>query len=290
MRRLALCIGAIVAVIAQSTGVAGDRRDQAATFRAAVDAVRVDVLVTDAAGIVSGLQASDFEVFDNGVRQTVELVSQDELPLNIVLALDTSGSVTGERLANLRVAAGAMVDALRPDDRLGLLTFGTATTVRARLSADREAVRRALVGTPESGATALVDASYAALMMATGAYGRSLAIVLSDGIDTASFLPPSSVIAATGRTDVVVYAVTTGAGRDAGYLNNLTAATGGRTVSIAADDAPRDSFLAVFDEFRRRYLISFTPRGVEREGWHRLTVRVRGRRVVVRARAGYFAQ
>src|SRR4051794_19262172 len=78
---------------------------QNATFSAKVESVRVDVLVTDKGQPVHGLSAADFEILDEGVPQHVDLVSFDEIPLNVIFALDMSSSVAGERLDHLRAAS-----------------------------------------------------------------------------------------------------------------------------------------------------------------------------------------
>src|SRR5436190_1001606 len=96
---------------------------QTSTFSSKVEAVRVDVLVTDKGRPVRGLSASDFEVFDNGVRQHVDLASFEQIPLNVVLALDMSTSVNGARLDNLRRAARALLDGLSRDDQAAVVTF-----------------------------------------------------------------------------------------------------------------------------------------------------------------------
>src|SRR4051812_11631373 len=85
------------------------RADQTPTFAARTDAVRVDVRVTRDGRVVSGLVADDFEIRDNGVLQRVDVVSFGQVPLNLVLALDMSASVSGERLAHLRQAAVAVL-------------------------------------------------------------------------------------------------------------------------------------------------------------------------------------
>ena len=90
-------------------------QDQLPTFSSRVEAVRVDVLVTDGGKPVRGLRAADFEVLDNGVRQTVDFVSAEQLPLNVVFTFDLSGSIVGERLANL--ARGEPRGARRPEGR-----------------------------------------------------------------------------------------------------------------------------------------------------------------------------
>src|SRR5512139_1187340 len=81
------------------------------TFSSKVEAVRVDVLVTEHGKPVRGLRAADFEVFDNGVRQTVDFASAEQLPLNVVFTFDLSDSIVGERLANLREAGHAVLGA-----------------------------------------------------------------------------------------------------------------------------------------------------------------------------------
>lgn len=92
-------------------------------FRVAVDAVSVDALVTRGGRPVSGLSANDFEVRDNGVPQQVKVVSVEAVPVNVVLALDVSESVAGERLASLADAGRAAVRGLRAIDRAAILTF-----------------------------------------------------------------------------------------------------------------------------------------------------------------------
>jgi len=96
---------------------------QAPLFRGSVEAVRVDVSVTRGGHPVSGLTAAHVEVLDNGVPQVVDRVSREDVPLNLMLVLDSSGSLAGEPLAALVDAARGLVRALRPDDRVGLLAF-----------------------------------------------------------------------------------------------------------------------------------------------------------------------
>jgi len=117
---------------------------QQPVFSSRADAVRVDVLVTRNGAPVRGLSAADFEVRDNGVLQQPTLLSADALPLNVVMALDLSDSVTGSRLTDLQTAGRGLLEALTDRDAAALLTFGLAVTVAQRLTQDREAVRAAL--------------------------------------------------------------------------------------------------------------------------------------------------
>jgi hypothetical protein len=139
------------------------------------------------------------------------------------------------------------------------------------------------------GDTALIDGAYAGLMLDPQDGGRNLLLVFSDGLDTASWLTPEGVLESAKRSDVVVFGVSSRGPEDAKFLEDLTGVTGGATLKIASTEQLSATFLKILDEFRQRYLISYSPTGVSPSGWHRLEVRVKGRRVTVKSRAGYQA-
>jgi Ca-activated chloride channel family protein len=259
------------------------------TFSSKVEAVRVDVLVTKDGKPVRNLGPADFEIFDNGVPQQVDLVSFEQLPLNVVLTLDMSDSVVGERLAHLRAAGQGLLDGLKSEDRAALVTFNHMVTLGADLTADWGRVRRALDQARPKGNTSVVDAGFTGMMLGESDVGRSLVIVFSDGLDTSSWLAPEAVIEIAKRSDVVVYAVSAGEGEKGGFLRELSEQTGGRLFEIESTKNLSAIFLQVLDEFRQRYVVSYSPAGVPADGWHRLTVRVKGREVTVKARPGYLA-
>jgi VWFA-related protein len=262
---------------------------QQATFSAKRESVRVDVLVTDRGKVVDGLSASDFEVRDNGVPQTVDLVSFQQIPLNVVLAFDTSTSVSGERLTHLQTAAGALLDRLAKDDRSALMTFSPRIVLREGLTGEPARVRNAIDSVRPSGDTALVDGTYAATRLDPANGGRNLLLIFSDGLDTASWLTAQPVLDSAKRSDFVVYGVSSRRLDDSKFLEDITDITGGATLNIGSTKDLAKTFLKILDEFRQRYLISYSPTGVSKDGWHRLDVRVKGRRVTVKSRAGYQA-
>ena len=259
------------------------------TFSSKVEAVRVDVLVTESGRPVRNLGLADFEVFDNGVRQQVDLVSFEQLPLNVILTLDMSDSVVGERLAHLRAAGLGLLDGLKRGDQAALITFNHMVVLGADLTADWSRVRKALEQAEPMGNTSVVDASFAGMMLGESDVGRALVIVFSDGLDTSSWLAPDAVLEIAKRCDAVVYAVSTGSGPKPEFLRDLSEQTGGRLFEIESTKSLSAVFLEVLDEFRQRYLVSYSPSGVPTDGWHRLTVRVKGRDVTVKARPGYLA-
>jgi len=254
-------------------------------FTSRREAVRVDVLVTDKGQPLLGLTAADFEVLDNGVAQRVDLVSFDQIPLNVVLVFDTSGSVSDERLGHMRDAGVAVLNGLGRNDQAALLTFNHVVTQRAALTGELDKVRTALTFKPPEGDTALVDALYTSMMVGESDAGRSLAIVFSDGVDTASFLPAGAVLDTAKRSDVVVYGVSVGP--RVRLLRDLSAFTGGSVFDVESTKNLKSTFEKILDEFRHRYLVSYSPENVTRGGWHRLEVRVRNRSARIHARPGY---
>ena len=280
----ALTVAAVLGLL-ESAGAA----PQSPAFTSKIEAVRVDVLVTDNGQPIRGLGPADFEIVDNGVPQQVELVSFDEVPLNVILALDMSDSVAGERLEQLRGAGAGLLAALHKEDQAALVSFSHAVQLGSRLTSNVAAVRQAMLDAHGTGMTALVDGTYAGLMIGESDAGRALLIVFSDGVDTTSWLRADAVLDTAKRADVVVYGVSVVSRLKPEFLRDITSLTGGRLYEIEKTANLPATFLGILEEFRHRYLVSYTPKGVAKDGWHKLDVRLKGRRGSVKARPGYLA-
>jgi VWFA-related protein len=263
---------------------------QSQTFSSTVEAVRVDVLVTDKGRPVRNLQAADFEVLDNGIPQQVDLISFEQVPLNLVFVFDMSSSVVGERLEHLRDGARTVLNGLTREDQAALVTFSEVVVQGSDLTTNFEQVRAALQQTSGRGNTALIDAVYTGLIVGESDVGRALLIVFSDGLDTASFLSPGVMLDTAKRSDAVVYAVVAGGSPKVSFLHDLSEVTGGTFYEVGSTRDLGATFVKILDEFRQRYLVSYSPRGVPGEGWHRLEVRVKRRSLDVKSRPGYFAR
>lgn len=262
---------------------------QQATFSSRAFVVRVDVLATEKGIPVPGLTAADFELLDNGVPQAIDIVDTQELPVNAVLALDTSGSTTGGRLRDLISAADALLSDLKPAEPASITTFSHMVAPRVPLTTDRDAVRAVLEHVEAEGNTAALDGTYVAMMSAQSVEGRPLVVVFTDGIDTASWMRPGDMLGAARRASAVVYAVATGDARRWPLLKELTDATGGRTIALESTRDLHTEFRRILTEFRSRYVLAFTPSGVADTGYHQLSVRSKRKGVAVKARAGYIA-
>jgi VWFA-related protein len=282
MTRTASLASAAALAVAAAMPVAG----QQPSFSARVDTVRVDVDVRRNDRLVQGLTAADFEVLDNGVPQKVQIVAPLAFPVSVVLALDGSASLDEGERAHLTRAGTRLIDGLKPGESAALVTFSDRIAILSPFTADTSRLR-ALVGTPtSSGDTALYDAAHVAMLLGTSAPGRPIVILFSDGDDTASFLGAKTVVATAQRTGAVVCVVSIGGGGE--LLQQLATMTGGVFVKETSLDRVAERFAELLDGFRNRYLLSFVPTGVDRTGWHKLTVRVKGGGAV-RARSGYWA-
>lgn len=258
------------------------------TFSIVAEEVRVDVLATDNGRPIADLEAADFEVFDNGVPQEIHYAQpQRQMPISATLVFDMSGSVAGELLDRLREAANRFLADLKKEDRVALIMFNHAVVLGSPLTNDIARVKLALDQAQSFGNSSLIDASYAGLVLAESGSELPLLVIFSDGLDTFSWLREEEVLEAAKRSDAIVYAVSTSRLPKKSFLGDLTECTAGSLFEVESIENLPVVFLRILDEFRQRYLVTYTPRGVPESGWHRLEVRVKNRSAKVRARAGY---
>jgi VWFA-related protein len=277
----------VLAVLWPSTRTRAFQQPLTPTFRSGTLGVRVDVLVTDGRKPVAGLTAEDFDLRDNGVPQAIKLVDAAAVPLNVVLALDVSASVTGARERDLIAASEALLDGFTSIDRAALTTFNQAVQSRIPLTGDLTSIRQALHEIEPSGHTALLDGVYVAVAGTLTQPGRSLIVVCTDGSDVSSWLRTEDVLQSATRSNAVIYGVVTRDAARATALEALTEASGGEVLRVASSAALRDAFRKILETFRQRYVLAYTPAGVPSGGFHRLDVRVKRRGLTVKTRPGY---
>jgi Ca-activated chloride channel family protein len=266
-------------------------------FTSSVYQVEVYASVTDSAGRpVRGLGAGDFEVFEDGVRQPITVFSEGDFPLSAAIAIDSSFSMTGERLAVAKSAARIFLGALRPGDDAMLMSIGGSVEVLATLSENRDEQFRAIDRLKPWGTTSLHDAIIAAIDRLQPAKGRRALVILSDGDDRYSDATAADVLARARRAGVMVYPVALGRTMPA-LFTQVAALTGGRAFHQRNTRQLPQTLRAIAEELRRQYLIGYAP-PVPRTGdaappaerWRDIEVRVARPRVTVRARDGYYSK
>jgi Ca-activated chloride channel homolog len=287
---------------------------QSPAFRTSVEAVRVDALVTAGRRPVTGLSAADFELHDNGVAQVVQSVETSALPIHLLLAIDVSGSVSGEGLSEIESALAAVLGQCGPEDRVSLLRFSHRIDLTERSAAPGGMVHGQIPVLAASGATAIYDTVLAATLLRGTASVRSALIILTDGRDTASWIAPKAVLRAVQMSDILVHAVVVGQqspplnndelrfidersdppqlaawlahGR---FLDAIARVSGGKVFVARERKSREDALLLALSDLRSRYMLSYVPSGVARTGWHRIEVSVKRRNFSVSARRGYYS-
>jgi Ca-activated chloride channel family protein len=276
-----------------------------AQFRADIDLVTLDVCVRDTGGhLVSDLTAADFVVFENGVPQRLAFFGgADALPLNVILLLDRSASMFGEKLDRARSAASEFAERVRAEDRLELIAFNQRATLLRPLAGNVAAGLPGLGQLTAAGSTALYDAMIlAASQLARArrvqpeAQTRDLIIILSDGEDTASVVGFDEVLPLLRRSGALVYGLSLRSGEDGGALGatwplqQLARDTGARAIGVRQLDSLEQLYAQIDQEARQMYRLGYVSTDSRARGeWRQLAVRVARPNVQARTRAGYYA-
>ena len=135
---------------------------------------------------VTGLSARDFEIFDNGIPQAVADLSRESMPIDLTVALDTSDSVSGPVLTQLRRSVQQLRADLRTEDRLKLLTFNMRVRRVFDFAEAAAAADAALARVEAGGSTSVYDTIAVALTAPVAAGRRQLVVVFTDGDDSTS--------------------------------------------------------------------------------------------------------
>ena len=179
-------------------------------FRTGVELINVTVTVTDRNGrFVPGLQREDFRVFEDGVEQPVTHFDNERVPVSLGIALDTSGSMAGEKIRKAREALRRFLfDLLGQDDEVFLYRFDSNPHLVEGWTADRGRISRQLERVQPRGGTAMYDAVAEAVPMAqSGRHKKKALVVISDGNDTSSGTDVGPLKQMIRETEVLVYAI-----------------------------------------------------------------------------------
>jgi Ca-activated chloride channel family protein len=256
-----------------------------------VDVVQITAVVTDSDGrFVRGLAQQDFKVFDNGKPQPITSFAAENIPLELVTAIDVSASMEAA-LPRVKAAAKGFLAALDPNDQVTVLGFNENVFTLARRSTDRAARARAVDRMASWGGTAVYDVIIKAIEMLGRQAGRRSIVLFSDGDDQSSHAPLAEAVAAAEGSDATIYAIGMGRARRAAQLQKLlrrlATVSGGR--AFFPDDSAKleGTFAEILEDLRHQYLISYPAPDAQRDGaWHQIRVEVSGGRQV-RARQGY---
>lgn len=293
------CVGGLSAVSA------------AQTFRSATELVNLNVTVVGPdASHVPGLTSEQFEVREDGIVQPLKFFAAGETPVDVMLLLDTSSSMT-DSMPFVRAAASRFVGALRSGDRAGVMGISNGLRVLQPLTGDVDALNEAIKTTRAAGRTPLYASIYSALnelekirRQPDGGVRRQAMVVLTDGNDTASAFGFEELLPVVRRHAVPVYTI---APRPAQELRILRESAFGETTSrqdfelrtIATDTGGRAFFPValrdlsgiygdIANELAHQYSLGYQSTNAAHDGaFRRIALRVIAPNVQWRTRTGY---
>ena len=242
------------------------------------------------------LSREDLVVFEDGVEQKVETFQEATSPVSMVLVLDSSGSM--KRASEQVVAAAAtFVEALRPEDSLGLLTFADKVDVAHAITTNRQNTVQTLSEYKAEGGTALYDALCDSLLMLKGLKGRRAVVILTDGRDEdnpgtgpGSVRSWESALRLLQDQDVTMFPVGLGPRIDAQRLQLLATLSGGEAYFPQDVAELAAEFARVTENLRHRFVVGYTSSNPVRDGkWRSVEIRTKSPGIRVSGRKGYFA-
>ena len=290
---------AAAALAAIASFAAAAQAPQPPTFKTGTQLVSLFVTVADAQKrLVPDLKQEEFEVFDNDKPQAITYFDNSVHPINVVMMLDTSGSMT-LTIDLLKQAAEQFLIRLLPDDKAKVGAFNDKIQLSARFTNNRDELISAARDVDFGNGTRLWDAVGASLDELKEVEGRRVILVFTDGDDTASKTSLGSVIDRARADEVMIYAI----GLESKYmgpngrmirtrpdrgLRRIADETGGGYFELerSADLAP--TFTRVAQELHSQYVIGFPPQQLDGRV-HKLAVKLKQAGLTARARRSYVA-
>jgi len=268
-------------------------KDLGFTERVRAEAVLVPVIVTDGGQFVRGLQRQDFEVFEDGVKQPIASMVSEDSPLDLVLAIDISGSME-RALPEVRAAVKQLLAKLRPGDAATLVGFNDTMFLLAEREKDQRAREAAVDLLTSWGGTALYDATVRALDLVSREWGRKGVVIFSDGDDRNSLTQRETAMARVQSSDAMLYTIGFGGGATVPQLRRsletYAHSTGGRAFFPRHARELDSVFDDIVAELANQYVLSYSSTNLKQDNtWRNIKVQVRNSKYEVRARRGYRA-
>jgi Ca-activated chloride channel family protein len=313
-----LAIGTVVAValspaaFAQAPSSTEAAQQPSPVFRSGASLVALNVTVTDGKRLVPGLTATDFSVYEDGVLQSVQFFESHNIPIDLIILLDTSASMS-DKMPVVHEAAAGFLKTLRAADRGAVVTFGDNINIVQPLSSDRGALEQAVNQAQAHGSTALNNALYVAMKQfaraaqQAGELRRQAIAVLSDGEDTSSVIGFDDVLTMARKSGINIYTIClqnkysivradTPSRKyfsESDYsMKTLAQETGAQSFFPQSVQELKGIYAAISDELSNQYSLGYSPTNWHPDGrFRRIVVKVNDHpEFRPRARLGYTAE
>jgi Ca-activated chloride channel homolog len=307
----ALTLALAASAAAQAPATAPPDPGQGSVFRSGASLVALNVTVSDGKRLVPGLKPDDFAVYEDGVLQRVQFFEAHEVPIDLILLIDTSASMA-DKMDVVRDAAVGFLATLRDRDRGAVVTFGDRVNIAEPLTEERAALERAVRAAQANGSTALNNALYVALKQFArgaqqeGTVRRQAIAVLSDGEDTSSIIGFDDVLAMARKSGINIYTIClqnqyAAARAESGRryfsesdfaMKSLAQETGAQSYFPHSVQDLRGIYAGISDELANQYSIGYAPTNSRMDGrFRRIVIKVNEHpEFRPRARMGYTAE
>ena len=261
--------------------------------KVSVDVVQITAVVTEHGKFVSGLQQDQFKVFEDGVPQKVEHFSAEGAPLEIVVAIDVSESMT-PAMPQLKNSVKKFLGALGPKDQVTLAAFNDNMFTLTKRELNVQQRVRAVDRLSAWGGTALYDVIIRGVQQLSRQPGRRVLVVFSDGDDRTSHATIHAVEQAVRANDATLFMVALGRGVKEAQLKSgierLVDLSGGRALFVERSEQLDQPFAEILEELSNQYILGYESSNTARNGaWREVKLEVPGTSYSVRARQGYRA-
>jgi Ca-activated chloride channel family protein len=271
-----------------------------ATFTSETRLVELPVTVSDKNGhLVTNLPQTAFQVFENGVQQTIKLFKPEDVPISLMLVIDNSGSMR-EKRTSVESAALTLVRDSNKLDEVAVVNFNDEPYLDADFTNDISVMEQGLTKIDSRGGTAMRDAIRVSVdhLKDKAQRDKKVILVVTDGNDNASMMTLDALVRLAQEDDVLIYAIgllseeeKKEAGKAKRALNILTENTGGLVFYPKEVSEVEKIAHEVAADIRHQYTIGYTPTNTALDGTFRpvkVTVKAPGN-PVARTRSGYYA-
>lgn len=203
-------VAALVVLAGSKAPAAREQQQGGFRFRTGVDLINVAATVIDRSGrFVSGLRKEDFALYEDDRPRVISYFSAERVPVSLGIALDTSGSMEGEKFEHAQRALDRFLfDLLDPADEVFMYRFDSDPELIQEWTTDRDRIVRALGRVRPRGGTALYDTVAEAVPLAQdGRHRKKALVIISDGNDTSSRTDVTDLVRMIRQTEVLVYAI-----------------------------------------------------------------------------------
>jgi Ca-activated chloride channel family protein len=258
-----------------------------------VEVTQVTAVVHNRGRFIKGLPVSAFRLLEDNVVQKITHFSAEGSPLELVIAVDVSESMT-QAMPQLKNSVKKFLGTLKPSDQVTLTAFNDNMFTLTRRDTTPALRLRAVDRLAPWGGTALYDVIIKGLQQLSKQPGRRVLVVFSDGDDKSSHSTLQSVEQAVRSSDATLFMVALGSGvRNAtikSSIERLVDLSGGRALFVERSDQLDAPFAEIVDELSNQYLMGYESTNGKRDGaWREITIEMPDHRYSVRARQGYNA-